>query len=503
MQATVHEELSQRRKLLALILLGATQFMVVLDVAIINVALPTIQGALKFSFENLQWVTTAYAITFGGLLLLGGRTADLIGRKRMFLIGLVVFSAASLTCGLATSSGILIAARAIQGIGAAIISPAALSILVTTFAEGPERNRALGVWGGIAGFGGVAGVLLGGIIVGYLSWRWIFFINVPVGVIVLIASLRVLQESKIEREVRRYDVAGAVSVTAGLMLLVYALVGTLDHGWTSARSLLLFAAAVLLLVGFVVNEARSKEPLLPLTIFRNRTLSGANVVGFLVGAGVFSMFLFLSFYMQGILGYSALKTGLLYVPFGVMTIVAAGISQALVTKVGIRNILAAGLIMVAAAQLWFSRAPVNGSYMTDLLPGFIIGALGLGFAFVPDAIAALQGVKPDQAGVASGLINTSQQIGGALGVAILLTIAVSRYTPLLVENGITSQFDPRAKPFLLDGYHAAFFWGGMMSLLGFLATMVFLKKGPSPDVDAEFQAMQRQVGSAETAAEES
>jgi EmrB/QacA subfamily drug resistance transporter len=488
MQTTALAELSARRKLLTLILLGATQFMVVLDVAIINVALPTIQKALTFSFENLQWVTTAYAITFGGLLLLGGRAADLLGRKRMFLIGLVVFSAASLTCGLATTSGILIAARAIQGIGAAIIAPAALSILVTTFAEGPERNRALGVWGGIAGFGGVAGVLLGGIIVGYLSWRWIFFINVPVGIIVLIASFRVLRESKIEREVKRYDVAGAVSVTAGLMLLVYALVGTLDHGWTSARSLTLFAATILLLIGFVVIEAKGKEPLLPLSIFKNRTLSGANVVGFLVGAGVFSMFLFLSFYMQQILGYSALKTGVLYVPFGLMVIVAAGISQALVTKVGIRTILGAGLLMVAAAQLWFSRAPIDGHYLTALLPGFIIGALGLGFAFVPDAIAALQGVKPDQAGVASGLINTSQQIGGALGVAVLLTIAVSKYTPLLVANGIQSQFDPRAKPFLLDGYHAAFFWGAMMSLLGFVATLVLIRPAAGTDVDAELHA---------------
>ena len=502
MQATELPELTPRRKLLTLVLLGATQFMVVLDVAIINVALPTIQEALKFSFENLQWVTTAYAITFGGLLLLGGRTADLLGRKRLFLIGLVVFSGASLACGLATSSGILIAARAIQGIGAAIIAPAALSILVTTFAEGPERNRALGVWGGIAGFGGVAGVLLGGIIVGYLSWRWIFFINVPVGLIVLIASFRVLVESKIHREVRRYDVAGAVTVTAGLMLLVYALVGTIDHGWTSARSLGLFAISLALILAFVVIEAKGKEPLLPLSLFRNRTLSGANVVGFLVGAGVFSMFLFLSFYMQQILGYSALKTGLLYVPFGLTVIVAAGIAQALATKIGIRTTLAVGLLMVAAAQFWFSRAPVDGSYLTDLLPGFIVGALGLGFSFVPVTIAALQGVKAEHAGVASGLINTSQQIGGALGVAVLLTIAVTTFTPLLVGAGITSSADPAAKPFLLQGYHAAFFWGAMMSLLGFVATLVAIRPAAAPDIEAEFQAMQAGVEpSPETATE--
>ncbi len=502
MQATVQPELTQRRKLLALILLGATQFMVVLDVSIINVALPTIQKALKFSFENIQWVTTAYAITFGGLLLLGGRTADLLGRKRLFLIGLVVFGAASLACGLAPSSGFLIASRAIQGIGAAIISPAALSILVVTFAEGPERNRALGVWGGIAGFGGVAGVLLGGILVGSLSWRWIFFINVPVAVVVLVASARVLVESKIERDVRRYDAAGAVSVTAGLMILVYALVGTIDHGWTSARSLLLFVAAILLLVGFVVNEARSKEPLLPLSIFRNRSLSGANVVGFLVGAGVFSMFLFLSFYMQNILGYSPLKTGLYYVPFGLVIIVAAGVSQVLVTKIGIRTVMAAGLLMVAAAQLWFSRTPVSGNYVVDLLPGFIVGAIGLGFAFVPDAIAALQGVRPDQSGVASGLINTSQQIGGALGVAVLLTAAVSRTTSLFVSQGIRNPHSLAAAQATLDGYHTAFLIGAGMSVLGFLATMLMIKPGPAgEDIDREFEAMQRQAGS-DTSAEE-
>jgi EmrB/QacA subfamily drug resistance transporter len=490
MQVTDHPPLTGRRKLFSLILLGATQFMVVLDVAIINVALPTIQDKLKFSFENIQWVTTAYAITFGGLLLLGGRAADLLGRKRLFLIGLVVFSGASLACGLATTSTFLITARAIQGIGAAIISPAALSILVTTFEEGPERNRALGVWGGIAGFGGVAGVLLGGILVGSVGWRWIFFINVPVGAAVMFASFRVLLESRVERAVRRYDVAGAVSVTAGLMVLVYALVGTLDHGWTSGRSLGLFALAVVLIVAFVVIETRSEEPILPLSIFRNSTLSGANVVGFLVGAGVFSMFLFLSFTMQQIYGFSALKTGLYYVPFGLTIIVAAGISQMLVTKLGIRSVMATGLLLVSAAQFWFSRLPLHGHYLTDLLPGFIIGSIGLGFAFVPDAIAALQGVPPERSGVASGLINTSQQIGGALGVAVLLTIAVSRFTPLLAAAGITSQFDPRARPFLLVGYHSAFVWGGVMSFLGFLATVILIRPAVGTDVNAELQVVQ-------------
>ncbi len=502
MSSKVETALTERRKLLSLVLLGATQFMVVLDVAIINVALPTIQKALKFPFENLQWVTTAYAITFGGLLLLGGRAADLIGRKRMFMIGLVVFSAASLSCGLATSSGFLIAARAIQGIGAAIISPAALSILVTTFREGPERNRALGVWGGIAGFGGVAGVLLGGILVGSLGWRWIFFINVPVGALVLIGGLRVLIESRVERDVRRYDVAGSVSVTAGLMVLVYALVGTIDHGWTSGRSLGLFALAIALLAAFVVIESGSKEPILPLSIFRNRTLWGANVVGFLVGAGVFSMFLFLSFYMQGILGYSALRTGLYYVPFGLVIIVAAGVSQMLVTKIGIRSVMAVGLLLVAAAQVWFSRAPIGGHYILDLFPGFVVGAIGLGFAFVPDAIAALQGVPPERSGVASGLINTSQQIGGALGVAVLLTVAVSRTNHLIAAAAQVGSVDGGAKlSATLGGYHMAFLVGAAMSVLGSLATMLFIRPAVGTDLDAELEALELEVGKPETAAE--
>jgi EmrB/QacA subfamily drug resistance transporter len=502
MSSTTAPAVSERRKLLSLVLLGATQFMVVLDVAIINVALPTIQKALKFPFENLQWVTTAYAITFGGLLLLGGRAADLLGRKRMFMIGLVLFSGASLSCGLATTSGFLIAARAIQGIGAAIISPAALSILVTTFREGPERNRALGVWGGIAGFGGVAGVLLGGILVGSVGWRWIFFINVPVGLLVLFGGFRVLIESRVERAVRRYDVAGSVSVTAGLMVLVYALVGTIDHGWTSGRSVGLFLLAIALLAAFVVVESRSKEPVLPLSIFRNRSLSGANVVGFLVGAGVFSMFLFLSFYMQGILGYSALRTGLYYVPFGLVIIVAAGVSQMLVTKVGIRSVMAAGLLMVAAAQLWFSRAPIGGHYVLDLLPGFVVGAIGLGFAFVPDAIAALQGVPPERSGVASGLINTSQQIGGALGVAVLLTVAVSRTNHLIAVAADPGSLGTKVSA-TLGGYHMAFLVGAAMSVLGFLATMLFIRPTVGTDLDAELEAMGRRldVGTPEAATE--
>jgi EmrB/QacA subfamily drug resistance transporter len=500
MSSKAETAITERRKMLSLVLLGATQFMVVLDISIVNVALPTIAKALKFSTENLQWVTTAYAITFGGLLLLGGRAADLLGRKRLFLIGLAVFSGASLACGLAPTSGFLISARALQGIGAAIISPAALSILVTTFAEGPERNRALGVWGGIAGFGGVAGVLLGGILVGSLDWRWIFFINVPVGALVVLGAVRVLVESRIEREVRRYDVTGAVSVTAGLMILVYALVGATDHGWTSARSVGLFALAAGLIAVFIVAELRSKEPLLPLSIFRNRTLSGANVVGFLVGAGVFSMFFFLSLYMQNVLRFSPLRTGLYYVPFGLVIIVAAGVSQQLVNRLGIRWVMATGMLMLTAAMLWFTRVPVDGSYVVHLLPGFLIGAIGLGFAFVPDAIAALQGVPPERSGVASGLINTSQQIGGALGIAILITVFTSRF------NHVVGTFaNPRdvlaVATASVQGFHSAFLAGAGLSLLGFVATVTMVRPAVGADLDAELQAMERELASPEPAAE--
>ncbi len=483
------EQVTDRRKWLSLVLLGATQFMVVLDVAIVNVALPTIQRALSFSSESIQWVSTAYAITFGGLLLLGGRAADLIGRKRMFMIGLVLFSGASLACGLSTSSGLLIAARALQGIGAAIISPAALSILVTTFKEGAERNKALGIWGGIAGFGGVAGVLLGGILVDSLGWRWIFFINVPVGAVVIVASVRVLIESRIEREVRRYDVPAAVSVTAGLMVLVYALVGTIDHGWTSGRSLLLFALAAGLIAVFLWLESRSPEPLLPLSIFRNRTLSGANVVGFLIGAGVFAMFYFLSFYMQLVLGFSPLRTGMSYLVFGFAVIASAGLGQYLVTRIGIRSVLATGLLMVAATMLWYTRLPVHGTYLWDLLPAFIVGGLGLGFAFVPDAIAALQGVPPERSGVASGLINTSQQVGGALGLGLLVTVSTTR-TAHLARAASDSSPDARLGS-IVGGFHQAFLVGAALVLLGFVLTLVMIRPArEDPTIEAVAEALE-------------
>ena len=464
---------SDTRKWIALVLLCATQFMVVLDVAIVNVALPSIQTALGFSQENLQWVVSAYTLTFGGFLLLGGRTADLLGRRRVFLAGLALFSAASLACGLAQSDTFLIAARAVQGVGAAVISPGALSILMTTFREGSERNKALGIWGAIAGIGGAAGVLLGGVLTDTLGWEWIFLVNVPVGVAVILLTPRFVAESHAENATRSFDVAGAVSVTAGLALLVYALVNTDSAGWASGETIGLMAVSAALIVAFVVIEMRATAPLLPLGIFRLRSLTGANIVGLLLGAAIFSMFFFLSLYMQQVLGYSALRSGFAYLLVAVTIIIAAAVSQALVTRYGSKIILAIGMALLTVGLLWFTMIEVNGSYVTNLVPGFLLTGVGLGFAFVPVSIAALQGVQAHEAGIASGLINTSQQIGGALGIAILATIATTHTDSVMKEAGGDSSQLARA---LTEGFQYAFAVGAGMALIGLIATLIFLDR---------------------------
>ncbi len=465
------------RKWIALVLLCATQFLVVLDVAIVNVALPSIQTALDFSQENLQWVVSAYTLTFGGLLLLGGRMADLLGRRRVFMVGLVIFSVASLACGFATSDTFLIAARAVQGIGAAVISPAALSILVTTFEEGAERNKALGIWGAIAGIGGAAGVLAGGILTDTLGWEWIFFVNVPVGLAVLALVPRFIDESHAEAETRNFDVAGAVSVTAGLALLVYALVNTDSAGWASAETIGLFAVSAALLVAFVVIELRATAPLMPLGIFKLRSLTGANIVGLLLGAAIFSMFFFLSLYMQQVLGYSALKSGFAYLLVAVVIIFAAAASQALVTRFGVKTILTIGMSLLTLGLLWFTQIDVQGGYLVDLVPGFVLAGIGLGFSFVPVSIAALQGVRPHEAGIASGLINTSQQVGGALGIAILSTIATTHTESLIEDAGGAQSAVPGA---LTEGFQYAFAVGALMAVIGLIATLVFLDRDRRP-----------------------
>jgi EmrB/QacA subfamily drug resistance transporter len=458
---------TERRKWLALALLSVVQFMVVLDIAIVNVALPSIQVDLGFSQENLQWVISAYALVFGGFLLLGGRAADVLGRRRIFLVGLIVFTLSSLLAGLAWSEASLIGARALQGLGAAIISPAALSILSTTFAEGRERNLALGVWGAVGGFGAAAGVLLGGIITDGLSWEWIFFVNVPVGAAAFALTPLLLAESR-DALVRRFDLPGAVLVTGGLSLLVYAITQAGQDGWLAAGTIGFFAGALALLVAFVVWELRHPEPLMRLGIFRIRTVAGANVAGLIMGTAMFSMFLMLTLYMQQVLGYSPMKTGVAYLAVAGTAIVWSAVAAQLVTRVGVKPVLATGMTALTAGLVYFTQVSVGGSYLGDLLPGFLLIAVGIGFSFVPISIAALAGVEAREAGLASGLINTSQQIGGALGIAALATIATSRTADSVVGG---SQL-PAA---LIDGFTGAFVAGALIAGLGIAAALMLIR----------------------------
>src|SRR5437763_1934765 len=417
----------------ALTVVCAAFFMTVLDVSIVNVALPSIGKSLHFSREDLQWVITAYAITFGGLLLLGGRAADLLGRRRVFLAGVAVFTGASLLCGLAWSEGVLIAARAIQGLGAAIISPSALSIVTTTFEEGAERNKALGIWGAIGGSGAAVGVLAGGVLTKYAGWEWIFFVNVPVGVLAFLLATRFVRESKSERETSQ-DVAGAITVTAGLALLVYAISRAPVVGWGAGRTIVLLVVAAALLVGFVLWERRARDPLMPLGIFRIRTVAGANAAGLLLGAVVFSNFFDLTLYVQQVLGYSALQAGVTFGATAGTAVATAGLAQALVTRIGVKPVLTTGWILMTAGMLWYAQIPVHGSFWPNLLPGYLAVGVGLAFTFIPVSIAALAGVECHEAGLASGLINTAQQVGGAVGVAVASRGATRHFTTLLHQG---------------------------------------------------------------------
>jgi EmrB/QacA subfamily drug resistance transporter len=472
-----------RAKNLVLLLLAMTQFVIVIDASIVNVALPSIGRALHFARVDLSWVVNAYVLTFGGFLLLGGRLADLLGRRRMFMIGLILFSLASMGGGLAQSEGWLIVARAIQGLGAAIVSPAALSILTTTFSEGAERNRALGIWGAVAGAGGAVGVLLGGILTSGLSWRWVLFVNVPIGLVAALMAPRVLVESSSGEESKTFDIPGAVTVTAGLSLLVYAVVEAVNSGWGSTATLLRMAGAVALLVAFLVIELRERHPLMPFSIFRLRTLRGANIVGLLVGMSLFSMFFFISLYLQDVLGYSAIKTGLSYLPLAVGIILSAGAASQLVTRIGFKPTLIAGLVLVAAGLLWFSRVPwPGGSYATDVLGPSLLAAVGLGFSFVSVTIAAVMGTEPHEAGLASGLINTSQQVGGALGLAILATVANSR-TQHLLQTGVHS-----ASIALTKGFDRAFLVGAGFAVAGVILAAVLISSRDSREHAQSAQA---------------
>src|SRR4051812_23627530 len=474
----------ERRRWIALILLCVAQFVVVLDASIVNVALPSIGRALDFSQTNLPWVVNAYVLTFGGFLLLGGRMADLLGRRRVFMGGLVLFALASLVGGFAQSDTWLIAARAVQGLGAAILSPAALSIVTTTFRDGAERNRALGVWGAVAGSGGAAGVLLGGVLTEYVGWEWVLWVNVPIGIGAALLAPALIGESRSEGEMRSFDVAGAVTVTAALSILVYALVDATNAGWGSTQTVGLLAVSAVLLAAFVVIEHRSKDPLVPFGIFRLRTLTGANVVGVLVGASLFSMFFFISLYMQQVLGFSAIKAGLSYLPLAVTIILSAGIASQLVTRVGFKPVLLAGLAFIAAGLVWFGQVSVGGSYVSDILGPSLLAGAGLGFSFVPVTIAAVAGVPGREAGLASGLINTSQQVGGALGLAVLATIANTRTDHLMSQAGGNRAELPNA---LTEGFQAAFLTGAGLALLGFVLALVLITQRDS-------RAYQQQAG---------
>jgi EmrB/QacA subfamily drug resistance transporter len=457
------------RRWKALAVLGIAYLMVVLDVSIVNVALPSIQKDLNFSPENLQWVISAYGLTFGGLLLLGGRSGDILGRRRMFMVGLGLFAIFSLLCGLATTSGMLIAFRALQGSAGAILSPSVFSIVTVTFEEGKERNTALGILGGIAGSGAAIGVLLGGVLTEFAGWEWIFFVNVPIGVGALFLVRRFVRESRSEGIARSFDAGGAFTVTASLMVLVYALTQASQKGWGSTQTIVLLLVSAALMVAFLLIESRVPHPLLPLGFFRRRTPTGANIIGFGLGTMVFGMFFLLSLYMQQVLGFSALQTGLAYLAVALTAVVASGVSQALVTRLGVKPVLSIGMIALTIGLILFAQISVHGSYFSDLFPGFVIVGIGLGFSFVPISIAALAGIEPPEAGLASGLINTSQQIGGALGVAILTTVAVTRANHELAAGASQAVANTA-------GYQLAFYVAAAFAVASLVATLLILHR---------------------------
>jgi EmrB/QacA subfamily drug resistance transporter len=470
-----------RKRWFALALIVTAQFMVVLDVAIVNVALPSIKTDLNFSQENLQWVITAYSIFFGGVLLLGGRLADLLGRRRLFMAGILLFTVSSLLDGFAWSEGSLIAFRSLQGLGAALVSPAALSMLIILFREGRERNVALGIWGAVSGSGGAAGVLLGGALTSAFSWSWIFFINVPVGLLVLGLSPVLLRESRADLDHRHFDSAGAASITGGLMVLVYAMTRATQHGWATAETIGLLVAAAVLIVGFVVIELRSKAPLLPMRIFRLRSLTAANVSGLLLGGAIFAQFFLLTLYMQQVLHYSAIKTGVAYIALTLTIIAFSGVAQALVTRLGVRRVLTTGMLVSAVGLVLYAQLPVDGHYFWDLFPAFLLSGIGLALAFVPMSIGALTGVTSADSGVASGLINTSQQIGGAIGVAVATTIATTLTANYVDVHPGTNALSGGA---LTHGFQGAFYVLAGIAVFGAVVAAVFTESH-SRVVDAE------------------
>ena len=474
---------------ITLVVICVAQFMVILDATIVNVALPSIQHGLHFSATNLQWVVNAYTLLFGGFLLLGGRAADLVGRRRLFIVGLGVFSAASLLNGLATSSGMLIAGRALQGLGAALVSPAALSILTTTFPDTRERTRALGVWSAIAAGGGAFGLLLGGVLTDALSWQWVFFVNVPIGLATMAVAPRLVPESRMSAAHRHFDLPGALSVTGGLVLLVYAIVKAQSYGWGSGRTLALIAGAAALLGAFVWIELRSVAPLFRLSILRVRTLAAANLSLLLVASGMFAMFYFASIYVQEVLGYSPLKAGLAFLPITGGIAIGAGLAQNLVRRYGPRAVGVVGLSIATVGMALLTQTTVHGSYAGQLLPGLLPLALGLGLTFVPITLMATANVDGDDAGMASGLYTTAQQVGGALGLAVLSTLAADRTTSVLSQAGTSAASRAVHATALVDGFHVAFAVGAVLLAAGAGLLVAMLRRRHLAAIDLEAAAV--------------
>jgi len=467
---------------LVLVLVCLAQFMVILDATVVNVALPSIQRDLEMSEADLQWVVNSYTLIFGGFLLLGGRAGDLIGRKRLFLAGVVIFTVASLLNGLAQSSEWLILARGLQGLGGALISPAALSIVTTTFAEGKERTKALGVWSGIAAGGAAVGLLLGGILTDLLSWPWVFFVNLPVGIAAFVLSLIYVPESRDEESHRAFDVAGAVTVTAGLLALVYGIVKAEEKGWVSVHTIGFGALAAILIGAFLIIETRSAEPLVRLKIFASRPIRSANVVMLMVASGLFAMFYFNSLYVQRVLGYSPIEAGLAFLPFTFGIVAGAGLSQGLVPRFGTRTVAMIGLAIATVGMLLLLRLEVGGTYWSDLFVPIILMSVGMGLTFLPVTLIATSGVASSDAGLASGLLNTSQQIGGALGLAILSTLAADRTASALADAGSNPSQAQQASA-LVDGFHIAYLGSAVFLAAGIVLLTFMLKRSdvePAP-----------------------
>jgi EmrB/QacA subfamily drug resistance transporter len=473
---------SQTNKWLILVIACLAQFMVVLDNTIVNVALPSVQRGLHFSLSNLQWVVNGYTLIFGGFLMLGGRAADLLGRRRLFIAGITLFAGASLLNGFAQTSGMLILGRGLQGLGGALVSPAALSIIMTTFQDRGERTRALGIWSAIAAGGAAFGLLLGGVLTDLVSWRWCFFVNVPVGIGTVFLALRFIPESVADLGHRRFDALGAFSVTAGLLTLVFGIVKAESWGWGAGRTIAILAAGVALLVAFVAIEARSKAPLVKLSIFRVRSLATGNSVMLLVASALFGMFFFASLYVQDVLHYSPLKAGFAFLPVSLGIMVGAGIGQNLIKRLGVRNVAVGGITMATVGMVLLAQVPVRGTYLGNLLPGLLLLSIGMGLTFVPITLLGTSGVSNDDSGLASGLFNSAQQVGGSLGLAILSTLAADHTSSLLRGGGVSAAGQLAAK---VSGYHIAFDAAAIMLGVGALLLVVLLRQRHLAEVSVD------------------